>query len=546
MPGRAVAMRRGGRLAVWTVIAALAAAAAPAAAVVLPGFRDDLVASVALPTALAFTPDGRLLVTTKTGALRVIQNGSLLPTPALTFSSAQLCSESERGLLGVAVDPDFANNDFIYLFYTFRRPDAVCVNRVSRFTLPAGNVISPGSEEPRIDNMPSPAGNHNAGDLHFGKDGNLYATIGDGGCDYAGDSGCAGANDAARDLNALTGKVLRITPAGGIPGDNPFTGTETERCNVTGLAADPDNTCQEIFATGLRNPFRMAFDPNAAGTRFFINDVGQGAWEEIDLGESGADYGWNCREGAHTNSTTGKCDPTPPGLVDPIFEYAHNTQIPGTTSPTNCHCVSGGAFVPDGLWPGFDGAYLFGDCVCAGIFRLDESGGVFSAGDFGQSLGSVIHLTFGPHGNGQALYYATFAGGGQVRRIVGPVGPLDFHTLTPCRVADTRNPVGPSGGPPLAAGQTRAFPVAGLCGVPATARAVAVNVTVADPTATGHLTLFPGGSTQPTASTINFAAGQNRANNATLELGPAGDLAVFCGIGAGSAHFILDVVGWFE
>jgi hypothetical protein len=223
-----------------------------------------------------------------------------------------------------------------------------------------------------------------------------------------------------------------------------------------------------------------------------------------------------------------------------------NTQIPGTTSPTNCQCVSGGAFVPNGLWPGFDGAYLFGDCVCGGIFRLDESASVFSAGDFGSGLGTVVHLTFGPHGNSQALYYTTFAGGGQVRRIVGPAGPLDYHTVTPCRLADTRNPPGPLGGPALGAGQTRAFPVAGHCGVPPTARAVAVNVTVTGATAGGHLILFPGGATQPIASTINFAAGQTRANNASIELGAAGDLAVFCGIGAGSAHVILDVFGYFE
>src|SRR5262249_54023410 len=150
----------------------------------------------------------------------------------------------------------------------------------------------------------------------------------------------------------------------------------------------------------LRNPFRIAFDPNAAGTKFHINDVGQAAWEEIDVAQSGADYGWNCREGAHTNSTTGPCSPTPPGMVDPLFNYAHGTQIPGTTSPTNCNCISGGAFVPNGLWPGFDNQYLFGDCVCGGIFRLTPSGP--SAADFATGLGTVVHLRFGPPDRHQA------------------------------------------------------------------------------------------------------------------------------------------------
>jgi glucose/arabinose dehydrogenase len=537
----------GRRLAILAALAALSALTSmPAVSVVPGGFRDDPVATVGAPTALAFTPDGRLLVTTQGGTLRVVANGALLPTPALSFAPSQICTESERGLLGVAVDPNFAGNSFIYLFYTFAPPGGGCVNRVSRFTLPPGNVVDPASELVLIDNMPSPAGNHNGGDLQFGKDGHLYVTIGDGGCDYAGNSGCAGANDAARDLHVLTGKVLRITPGGGIPATNPFLGAGTARCNVTGQTT-PGIRCQETFAWGLRNPFRLGFDPNDAGTRFFVNDVGQGLWEEIDLGQAGVDYGWNCREGAHTNSTIGPCSPTPPGMVDPIFEYAHGTQIPGTTSPSSCNCVSGGAFVPDGLWPGHDGAYLFGDCTCGGIFRLDEAAGVFSAGNFAAGLGTVVHLAFGPYRSRQALYYTTFAGGGQVRRIVGPVGPLDFHTVAPCRLADTRNPPGPSGGPALAAGSTRAFQVAGLCGVPATAEAVAVNVTVTSPNAAGNLVLFPGGSTAPATSTINFVAGQTRANNATVELGAVGDLGVSCTMpGGGAVHFVLDVTGYYE
>lgn len=513
-------------------------------AAVPAGFSDTKVFDLAVPTALAFTPDGRMLITQKSGSLRV-WNGTLLATAALTIPASSICDASEQGLLGVAVDPDFATNRRIYLFYTFEKPAGGCVNRVSRFTFFAAaaqqNQVDPASELVLIDNMPSPAGNHNAGDVHFGKDGYLYISIGDGGCDYAG-GGCAGSNDAARDQHVLTGKILRITRDGGIPPTNPFQGAGTARCNVTGMTT-AGNKCQETFAWGLRNPFRFAMDPNAAGTRFFINDVGQGAWEEIDNGQAGADYGWNCREGAHTNSTSGPCNPTPAGMVDPIFEYPHGTTLPGT-SVSNCHSITGGAFVPNGLWPGFDGTYLFGDFICGAIFRLGQSGGPWSASDFATGVGGAVHLAFGPWGITQALYYTTYAGGGQVRRISH--GPFDFHTIQPCRVVDTRSAPGMQGGPALAAGQTRTFPVAGLCGVPATASAVQFNVTVVSPSTGGFLRIDPGGNPASGTSVINFTAGAVRANNAVLPLGTAGTLAVTPAIPSGTAHVVIDVMGYYE
>jgi glucose/arabinose dehydrogenase len=528
-------------------IGALAGAWAGPAAAIPPGFSDTLVAGVSSPTALAFTPDGRLLVTSQGGVLSIVQNGMLLSTPALTFPTSGICSDVERGLLGVAVSPGFASNQHIFLYYTFKTPSTTCVNRVSRFTLPNTNVIDPASELVLIDNMPSTAGNHNAGDLLFGKDGFLYATIGDGGCDYAG-GGCGGQNEGSRNQQELTGKLLRITEDGGIPASNPFQGAGTARCNVTG-GTIAGNKCQETFAWGFRNPFRFSADPNAPDTRIFVNDVGQAAWEEIDLIQAGADYGWNCREGAHTNSTSGLCNPTPPGMVDPIFEYAHNTTIPGTTSPASCNCITGAAFVPNGLWPGFDGAYLFGDCVCGGIFRLDQTGSTYAAGDFAIGLGTVVHLAFGPFGNSQALYYTTNASGGQVRRISAPppAAPTQYFTVTPCRLVDTRQAAGPTGGPALAGGASRSFVATGACGVPAGATAVALNLTVTNPTAAGSLTVYPAGMTVPATSTLNFSGGQTRANNGLTQLGPAGDLAILCAMPAGStADVIVDLVGYFQ
>jgi glucose/arabinose dehydrogenase len=796
-------------------------------AIVPAGFSDTLVADVASPTALAFTPDGRLLITTQGGNLRV-WNGSLITTPALTIPASSICTNSERGLLGVAVDPNFAANRRIYLFYTFEKPNGSCVNRVSRFTFFAAagqqNQVDPASELVLIDNMISQAGNHNGGDVHIGKDGYLYVSLGDGGCDYAGDSGCAGSNDASRDQHVLTGKILRVTLDGGIPPSNPFQGAGTARCNVTG-STTAGNKCQETFAWGLRNPFRIAMDPNAAGTRFFINDVGQGIWEEIDEGQAGVDYGWNCREGAHTNSSSGPCNPTPPGMVDPIYEYSHST---------GCGSITGGAFVPNGLWPGFDGAYMFSDYVCGRIFKMTQSG-TWSAIDFATALGSssAVHLTFGPFGNGQALYYTTYANGGDVRRItfnnvggnnapnavaggsplsgsvpltvtfdatgsvdpdagdtltyfwdfgdgtpetstasltiqhtytstgtftarlrardnhfvfsapatvqvqagndppvptiqnpgaadefavgrtitlqgsatdpedgtipagslswtvllhhdvhthpfLGPVtgnnvpltppapedtaaagnsfleiqltatdssglsatvsrnyqpnrvtltletnpsglglrlngspittplpftswegwvlnldappqasggdtwvfatwaddnlpaaprqlvtpatgatltavfqasetsGPADFHTVTPCRIVDTRGPAGLVGGPALAAGQTRTFPITGFCGIPPTAKAVSVNVVVVAPSTAGHFRIWPADDAGTGTSALNFAAGAIRSNHLVLPLGTAGDLEVLCAIPSGTAHLAIDVMGYSE
>ncbi|MCP9495345.1 MAG: PQQ-dependent sugar dehydrogenase [Pyrinomonadaceae bacterium MAG19_C2-C3] len=386
-------------------------------------YEDSLVTGVIAPTALAFTPDGRLLITTQGGQVRVFQNNALLATPALNLN-ARLCANSERGLLGVAVDPNFTQNRFVYFYYTFNKNNQCPtgqptnpnnpVNRVARFVLNDDNTINLTSEMVLIDNIHSPAGNHNGGDLHFGKDGLLYISVGDGGADYAGDSGGAGANDAARDRHVLLGKILRVTRDGDIPADNPYRGADSGRCNVTG-STTAGNWCQETFASGLRNPFRIAFDPNAAATRFFINDVGQNVWEEIDEGARGADYGWNLREGHCANGSTTNCG-TVAGLVNPVFDYP---RVGSCGADGVCgNSITGGAFVPAGVWSqDFDGAYLFSDFVAGKIFKLTRnSNGTYTGSTFVSGLGnsSAVTLIFGADGN---LYYTTYAGGGQVRRI---------------------------------------------------------------------------------------------------------------------------------
>jgi len=378
------------------------------------GFADEPVtSSVSAPTALAFTPGGKVLVTSQSGTLHVISGGALQPLPALDLT-AVTCGNSERGLLGVAVDPAFATNSFVYVYYTFKK-HGVCetntanapVNRVSRFVM-TGDTISAGTETVLIDNIPSPNGNHNGGDLQFGKDGLLYVSVGDGGCDYDDSSACAGNNAAARDRNVLVGKILRITKTGGIPAGNPFQGAA---CALTG-STTPGSICGETFAWGLRNPFRMGFDPNAGGTRFFVNDVGQAKWEEIDEGQAGADYGWNVREGPCGNDSTTVCGSPPAGMTNPIYSYGRDS---------GCASVTGGAFVPAGVWPSqYDGDYLFADFVCGRIFRLEQGASGYSSSLFADGFGAntLVHLAFGPSA---ALYYT--ARPDQVRRIVSTDAP---------------------------------------------------------------------------------------------------------------------------
>ncbi len=411
-----------------TIFCLLAISISTKAAVLPPNFEDTLVANIPSPTALVFAPDGRLLVTTQTGQVRVYQSGGLLTSPAIDLNS-RLCTNSERGLLGIAVDPSFSVNHFVYLYYTFNKFNTCPtgqptnpsnpVNRVARFTLADNNAIDPASETILIDNIVSPNGNHNGGDLHFGKDGLLYVSVGDGGADYAGNSGSGGANDASRDINVLLGKILRITPGGAIPAGNPYQGSNSGRCSVTG-STTPGNWCQETFANGLRNPFRTAFDPNAAGTRFFINDVGQNVWEEIDEGTIGADYGWNIREGHCANDSTTNCGAPPAGLTNPIFDYQHTGDC--SAAGVRGNSITAGAFIPNGLWAReYDNSYLFGEYVCGKIFKLtpNSSGGGYTATEFATGLGgdTPVAMIFGPDGASQALYYTAYSAGGAVRRI---------------------------------------------------------------------------------------------------------------------------------
>jgi glucose/arabinose dehydrogenase len=346
-------------------LAILFAVASPAAAAtLLSGFSESLVASgLANPTAMQFAPDGRLFVCEQGGRLRVIKDGVLLPTPFVTLS---VNSSGERGLLGVAFDPEFATNHYVYVYYTVPSP---VHNRISRFTA-NGDVAVPGSELVLLDLNNLTATNHNGGALNFGPDGKLYAAVGE---------NAVGSN--AQSMNNLLGKMLRLNADGTIPADNPFFASATGQNRA-------------IWALGLRNPFTFAFHP--VGGQMFINDVGAGTWEEINDGVAGANYGWPDTEGVTTD----------PRFQSPRYAYNH--------SGGAC-AITGGAFYspPAAQFPAsYAGDYFFADYCGGWIRKLDPANGN-SVVNFASGISLPVDLKVADDGS---LYYLSY-GSGSVYRI---------------------------------------------------------------------------------------------------------------------------------
>ena len=336
----------------------------PLAAATLPtGFAETQVASsLASPTAMAFAPDGRLFVAEQGGKLRVIKNGTLLPTPFLTVT---VNSNGERGLLGVTFDPDFPASPYVYVYYTATTP--TIHNRVSRFTA-SGDTAVAGSETVLLDLNTLDAEIHNGGALHFGLDGKLYIAVGENG---------NAAN--AQTLGNLLGKILRINRDGSIPTDNPFYGTAS-------------GSNRAIWALGLRNPFTFSFKPGSS--RMFINDVGLSTWEEIDDGIAGSNYGWPTTEGPTSD----------PRFRGPLFWYGHGPSI-----TTEGCAITGGAFYNPATpqFPSsYTGTYFFGDYCNGWIRRYDPATNTASA--FATNVSGEVDLRVA--GDGSLYYLARDAG----------------------------------------------------------------------------------------------------------------------------------------
>jgi glucose/arabinose dehydrogenase len=345
-------------------------------------FVDTTVASgLHGPTAMEFSPDGRLFVSQEGGNVTIVKNGQTLPAPFLTVPTI---TSNEMGLLGITLDPNFAANGYVYVYYTVQgATDSQAHNRVSRFTADPSNPdrVLAGSEKVLLNMDQLTPSLHNGGGLHFGPDGRLYIATGD---NYV------WAN--AQSLNTDLGKMLRINSDGSIPQDNPF-------YNVQGAK-------KEIWATGLRNPFTFAFSP-LSGV-MYINDVGQESWEEINEGVAGANYGWPLCEGFCSNAN----------FTNPIYVYPHNG------AP---HAITGGAFYEGSQFPPqYRGSYFFGDFAAGFIKRLTPEG---TAVDFLQNVTSPVDIDVGPDGS---LYYLSI-GSGEVHQVqyVNPallhsgIGPVD-------------------------------------------------------------------------------------------------------------------------
>jgi len=339
-------------------------------------------------TAMEFAPDGRLFVCTQNGHLRVIKNGVLQPTDFVTLT---VDSRTERGLLGIAFDPGFATNRFIYLYYTV--PTGSIHNRVSRFTASTGNPdVSDGTEVPIIDldNL-STAQNHNGGAIHFGPDGKLYVAVGDNA------SGTNPANSNSQKVTNRLGKILRINadPVNPTPTDNPATFKIYDGSTVTPAGAN-----RQIWTIGLRNPFTFAFQPGTG--RLFLDDVGENTTEEINDGIAGSNYGWPSTEGSFNQSTF-------PQFSEPLLTYPHT----GATTSSGC-AIIGGAFYNPAIqqFPSsYLGKFFYGD-LCNGWIRYFDPSNSSSTLFASAVSGQLVEIKVGPDG---ALYYLVQSG--QVTRV---------------------------------------------------------------------------------------------------------------------------------
>jgi glucose/arabinose dehydrogenase len=319
------------------------------------------------PVGMDLAPDGRIFLTEKNGKVRIVKNGSLLANPFVTIS---VDNSNERGLLGIVLDPDFANNRYVYVYYTV--PGNNVHNRVSRFTA-NGDIAVSNSELILLElDALSSAGNHNAGALFF-KDGKLFITTGEN-----------ASPSKAQSMTTLLGKVLRINSDGSIPSDNPFYTTAT-------------GNYRAIYALGFRNPFKAAVQPGTG--KVYVNDVGGGSYEEVNELVAGKNYGWPTIEGFKTNETP------PANYQDPVYAYGRS----------NGCSITGGAFynpTTTQFPASYTGKYFFAD-YCNGYIKTIDPANNYAVGSFATGLDRPLDIKIGTDGT---LYFIARGGigGGSV------------------------------------------------------------------------------------------------------------------------------------
>ncbi|GAB7007487.1 hypothetical protein JCM18899A_49620 [Nocardioides sp. AN3] len=403
--------------------------ASPAAADTFtdPGFASETVATVSPYTlvGLTFAPDGRMFVWQKNGVVRIIKNGVLLPTPFIDLSS-HVNTFDDRGFWGLALDPNFASNGYVYMSYTYENAgDPNDTNaktaRLTRVTanpsnpdvaLPGETVIMgsvgtpPCSAQPAgADCLAADAGSHSIGNLRFLDDGTLLVGMGDG--------ADGGATDPlplrAQDLTSANGKIMRINKDGTAPTDNPFyDGTNDVR--------------SKVWLYGVRNPFRFDVQPGTGDIWF--GDVGWNTWEEVNHGTKGSNHGWPCWEGNSVNttySTTSVCANLAQSSVTmPYDTYNHST---GSTA------VIGGPFYEGTAYPQqYRDNWFYADYTGNWIKRVtfDSAHNPTGIQTFATNVQAPVSLAVGPDG---LLYYLSFTTG-QINRIRSN-GPAASATATP-------------------------------------------------------------------------------------------------------------------
>jgi glucose/arabinose dehydrogenase len=334
--------------------------------------------------------DPRLFVVEKTGSIRIIEDGTVLPDPFITVQSTPVGSlDDERGLLGLAFPPDYATSGKFYVFYTNANSD----EEVTQYEVSADNpnIADPNSAQ-QVFLLADFAGNHNGGTIHFGPDGYLYFGIGDGG-------GGGDPMDYGQNLDVHFGKIMRLDvsslPATA-PADNPFVGTAGDDL---------------IYSYGWRNPYRWSFDRETGD--IYVGDVGQDLWEEIDVEPAstpGRNYGWSEREATHCFNPGTGCLNT--GVVDPILEWEH-----GGTDPFGGSCVVGGFVYRGCSMPGYHGTYFFADYSNGWVRSLEWDGanGYTNLQEWPSLEGEDI-VAFGQDADGEL--YIVRQNTGQIMRIV--------------------------------------------------------------------------------------------------------------------------------